>query len=243
MSTTPGPKVLGRIRKLLGSAVLMEGTAEGAAWREMAERLIADYGVTEAMLSAKLGNGRIVRIRRGLTGPEIAYKVDLVHIIAKAMGCEVLSLRKPDGSEAYLGFEAWGYQSDLERAELLFASLLIQADALCSAAYAAELGERFRADWWVGFLIAVQQRVLDNEARAQAHAEHRRRCDPEASGPSVALVLSGRSDAVAKAMTEHHREKISPAEDRDIPPLGLGRMQGYRAGRTVAFGEPAITTR
>jgi hypothetical protein len=238
----PSAKILHRVRVLLDLAARDAGSGESVNAQQKAERLIAKYGVTAAMLAAKDTAESVKRIRRSLSGEFIAYQVDLIHIVATPMGCQVLSLREPDEHETFIGYEAWGHDSDLVRAEILFLSLLVQADALCAALEPDTAVGDFRADWWIGFLIAVQQRVTDNENAARAHYETERRTTGDV-GPSVALVLAARADAVADAVASYYMDdQITPGEDRVVPPSGTGRLQGYKAGRAVSFGGTAITS-
>lgn len=130
----------------------------------------------------------------------------------------------------------FGFASDLERVELLFTSLLVQAaHGLAGAAVpAGEHPAAFRRTWLAGFAYVVAERLRAAEAGAVA-----------ASGePSVALVLADRSDRVRRRLTEvYPRLRTAPSRRLAGTGFGSGAAAGHRAdlGGTGVSGGAATT--
>ncbi|GAB3965699.1 DUF2786 domain-containing protein [Plantactinospora veratri] len=117
--------MLSKIRKLLAKAEDPACTpAEAEAFNAKATELIARYGVDRALLAARdpgtdpVGD-RIVDI----PAPYALDKVGLLAGVADALRCRSVRRRGDSGFVMHL----FGFASDLERVEVLFTSLLVQA--------------------------------------------------------------------------------------------------------------------
>jgi hypothetical protein len=224
-----GSAVLERVRKLLAKAEDPAcPPAEAAALNDKAAELIAKYGVDRALLAAAspevdpVGD-RVVRI----DPPYALDKATLLASVALAVRCR--SVRRKhwqNGAYAY-SMHLFGCESDLERADLLFTSLLVQASYGLAAAQVPpwEAVAAFRRSWLAGFTSAVERRLREAERRASAAAD--------TSGPSVALVLADRGDRVARRLAEVY-PRLGTAAPRRL--MGSGGRDGYVAGQRADLG-------
>lgn len=214
-------RLLERVRKLLAKAESPACTpAEAEAFTAKAAELIAKYGVDQALLAG--ADPRLDPVGDRVVTVEPPYsrdKAGLLGAVAIALRCKVVHLERRGTARVHL----FGHRADLERVELLFTSLLVQAaNGLSAAAVPAfDHPAAFRRSWLVGFTEAVRARLTATEQAAAA------------SAPGVDLVLVDRT-----AMVEQRRDETYPKLTRLGPRrlAGTGRRLGYAAGRTADLG-------
>lgn len=221
--SAPTDQGLARVRKLLAKAEDPACTpAEAAAFTAKATELIARYGVDAALLAADDPGLDPVGDRAVALDPPYALdKAGLLAGVAVPLRCRVVRRRDRDGLRMHL----FGHATDLERVELLFTSLLVQAAHGLAAVPvpAHEHPAAFRRSWLAGFTTAINTRLRDAEAAAVAET-------PEVS---TSLVLLDRSDRVERRMAEAY-PRLRTAGPRRL--AGGGLQQGYAAGRTADLG-------
>ncbi|SCG57068.1 Protein of unknown function [Micromonospora humi] len=220
--------MLSKVRKLLAQAEDPACTpAESATFMAKATELIARYGVDRALLAAReptadpVGD-RVVEV----IAPYARDKAGLLAAVADPLRCRCVRRREGTGFAMHL----FGFASDLERVEVLFTSLLVQA-AHGLAGAAVPVGEHpaaFRRTWLAGFAQVVAERLRAAEAGAVA----------EAGAPSVALVLADRSDRVQRRLAEVY-PRLRTAPRRRLAGGGFG--PGAAAGRRADLGDPGLT--
>jgi hypothetical protein len=221
--------MLDKVRKLLAKAEDPACTAEeAAAFTDKAAELIAKYGVDRALLAARdpatdAVADRVVEI----VPPYARDKVNLLTGVAAALRCR--SVLRQDGGRV-LPVHMFGFGSDLERVELLFTSLLVQAAYGMAAAVAPahENLAAFRRSWLTGFSGTVTYRLRETEQRAAAGPR-----DEPVPGSSVALVLADRSDRVRRRVAEVY-PRLEPIGRRRL--TGSGLRDGMAAGRRADLG-------
>ncbi|MEU1836248.1 DUF2786 domain-containing protein [Micromonospora chersina] len=220
--------MLSKVRKLLAQAEDPACTpAESAAFMAKATELIARYGVDRALLAARepatdpVGD-RVVEV----VAPYARDKAGLLAAVAEPLRCRCVRRRQGSGFDLHL----FGFASDLERVELLFTSLLVQAaHGLAGAAVpAGEHPAAFRRAWLAGFAHVVAERLRTAEAGAVA----------ESGAPSVALVLADRSDRVQRRLAEVY-PRLRTAPRRRLAGSGFG--PGAAAGRRADLGGTGVT--
>lgn len=221
--------MLSKVRKLLAQAEDPACTpAESAAFTAKATELIARYGVDRALLAARdpttdpVGD-RVVDV----VAPYARDKAGLLATVADPLRCRCVRRRQGNGFAMHL----FGFASDLERAELLFTSLLVQA-AHGLAGTPVPAGEHpaaFRRTWLAGFAHVVADRLRAAEAGAVV----------ESGAPSVALVLADRSDRVQRRLAEVY-PRLRTAAPRRLAGNGFG--SGAEAGRRADLGGTGVTT-
>jgi hypothetical protein len=215
--------ILSKVRKLLAKAEDPACTvAEAEAFTAKATELIARYGVDRALLAARepatdpIGD-RVI----DLIPPYALDKAGLLAGVADALRCRSVRRRSGTGFAMHL----FGFASDLERVELLFTSLLVQA-AHGIAGTPVPPGDHpaaFRRSWLAGFTAAVAIRLREAESSAASAVPT----------TSVALVLADRSTRVDRRIAEVY-PRLRTASPRRL--AGSGLHQGAVAGRRADLG-------
>jgi hypothetical protein len=232
--------LLDRVRKLLAKAEDEGCTpAEAEALTAKAAELMARYGIDRALLGALHPETDSVGDRVfDLDNPWAAVKAHLLAGLAGALRCQCILLnRRQPGSRVHV----FGFLSDLERADILFTSLLVQmARALAAQPVTAYGGaaKAWRRSWMLGFASAVVARVRAAEEAAVASAS----ADdgPAANGrPSAELVLADRALTVRR-----QAEQAYPRTRRTrVTYSGSGYADGYREGQKADIGGAKLRSR
>lgn len=225
--------MLARIRKLLAKAEDPATTPEESElYTAKAAALVAAYGIDEALLahadpSRDPVGDRVVT----LEAPYAADKADLLGTVAQELRCRaVRRTRYPDGTKE-LSLHLFGHQSDLQRVEVLFTSLLLQAahGLARTSVPPREHKAAFRRSWMAGFTGAIGHRLRAAERQAEAAAAARFR----ESGTTSALVLADRSALVTAAMHQEYPD-LRSARPRQLSGSGAGH--GWAAGQRADLG-------
>ncbi|SCL23724.1 Protein of unknown function [Micromonospora nigra] len=215
--------MLSKVRKLLAKAEDPACTPEeSAAFTAKATELIARYGVDRALLAARDPasdpvTDRIVDIR----APYARDKAGLLAAVADPLRCRCVRRRHGDGFAMHL----FGFASDLDRVDLLWTSLLVQAAHGLAGARVppGEHPAAFRRSWLAGFAQVVGSRVRAAEETAVA----------ESGAPAMALVLVDRSDRVQHRLAETY-PTVRTAPRRRL--AGGGFASGAAAGHRADLG-------
>jgi Protein of unknown function (DUF2786) len=234
--TQPPDDLLDRVRKLLAKAEDDGVTPhEAEALTAKAAELMARYGIDRALLGAlhpetDSPGDRVF----DLDNPWAAVKAHLLAGLASALRCQCILLsRREPGSRVHV----FGYLSDLERADILFTSLLVQmARALAQQPVPAAGGAKaWRRSWMLGYVSAVVARVRAAEEAAVAGAS----ADAAPQGPSAALVLADRAVTVRR-----HADQAYPRTRRTrVTYSGNGYQAGYREGQKADIGGAKVRSR
>lgn len=225
--------MLAKIRKLLAKAENEAATPQEAeAYTAKATELIAAYGIDQTLLNADRGTPLVVGDRTiGLEAPYARDKADLLATIASHYGCQAVQVARRESSSTAWAVHLFGQDADLERTELLFTSLLLQA-ATWMVRAPVPRGESlaaFRRSWLAGFRSAINTRLAQVEARAQAAAT----ADRLEDRLSTAVVLADR-DAVAKRAMNAAYPHLRSARARQLS--GSGAADGWGAGQRADLG-------
>ena len=230
--------LLDRVRKLLAKAEDDGCTPEEAeALTAKAAELMARYGIDRALLGALRPETDSVGDRVfDLDNPWAAVKAHLLAGLASALRCQCILLsRREPGSRVHV----FGYLSDLERADILFTSLLVQmARALALQPVPGYGGgaKAWRRSWMLGYASAVVGRVRAAEEAAVTSASS----SPDADGgPSAALVLADR------ALTVRRQAELAYPRTRRtrVTYTGSGYADGYREGQQADIGGAKLRPR
>ncbi|MGA5019273.1 DUF2786 domain-containing protein [Streptomyces griseoincarnatus] len=231
-------KTLAKIRAILAKAEDPAASeAEAEAYFAKAAALMAKYGIERAMLAAynpgtdEIGD-RVITIE----GSYVKERQILAAAIAGALGMSSIMRTRERGYGKRKVYEVhlYGYGSDLERAELLYTSLSLQAsNGLRNArpGYWDGTLATYRKSWFRGFTAAVSDRIAKAEKRASDEAE-------ELHGSSVALVLADRKALVEQRMYAEHSD-LRKWKGRQLS--GGGTRAGLEAGRRADIGHTRLT--
>lgn len=230
-------KLLARIRALLAKAEDPAATeAEAEIYNAKASALLAQYGIDAALLAESAPTtDRVTEKVITIDAPYIRDKQGLLFRIASPLRCKTIRLTGRRTAQTHL----FGMASDLERVEVLYTSLLVQASHGLATARPENPWEdvrAFRRTWMEGFSDAVHRRLWKAEREAATRAEAQRAPATEADGSrSVALVLADRSSLVENAFdAAYPKESITRGRERSLS--GSGYRDGQRAGQRADLG-------
>ena len=235
MNTEATSRLLDRVHKLLAKAEDESVTPpEAQALTAKAAELMAKYGIDRALLAAERPETDQPTSRMlDIDNPWARVKAHLLCGLASALRCQciLLAANRP-GARIHI----FGYASDIERTDLLYASVLIQmwhglagaeVPAWCRSARA------WRRSWLLGFATAVISRV-----RAAEHAAASQATGPAAAnGSRTALVLADRAQVI-----RGEAERAYPlTRTARVTYSGSGYRDGYAQGQRADIGTGRLT--
>ena len=229
--------MLAKVRKLLAKAEDPATTPEEAeTYTAKAAQLVAAYGIDRAMLAAADPDSDVVGDRVVVLDPPYGRdKAGLLATVATSLRCQVVQRQRWVDGEKQLSLHLFGYGADLQRAELLYTSLLLQATTgmARTSAPAGESVAAFRRSWLAGFSASVGRRLRETERDAEQSAERETAAGPRTGGRSVALVLADRGAQVEGAVQQEY-PSLGRARTRTLS--GSGGPSGWAAGQRADLG-------
>ncbi|MGD0701133.1 MAG: DUF2786 domain-containing protein [Trebonia sp.] len=223
-------RMLSRIRALLAKAESTEFAEEAEALSARAQELMAKYSIDHALLAAESGQAETPGGRRiAVDNPYEAPKATLLQTVAQANRCRVV-WSKHIGLVTVIGFPA-----DLDAVELLFTSLLVQANtAMLRAggkqdAYGRSRTRAFRTSFLVSYAIRIGERLSEAAGQAEREAVAEQHA---AAGGGTDLVpfLAARHQAVDDAM----EEMFAAAKLTRSRAVRITDEEGWTSGRAAA---------
>jgi hypothetical protein len=228
----PNP-MLARIRALLAKAESTEFPDEAEAYTAKAQQLMAQHGIDEAALlitnpAANPIADRVIHI----PAPYAMGKLGLLRRVADAMGVKHVRIRNRGADEE---LHLFGLTSDLDLAEMLFTSLLLQAARLMAQDRRTSVAARQRPkswtrDWQDGYANRVGVRLAAMYRQAEVNR-------PDVGGVSTALVHVRKDELVSAAVAATYPKLVSQRSTRQI---GVGYGHGDAAGRRADLGGTRI---
>jgi hypothetical protein len=228
---TDAPDVLlDRVRKLLVKAEAAGVTpAEAEALTAKAAELMAKYGIDRALLAAERPEtdrpaDRII----GIGNPWARVQAHLLCGLASALRCQCVILPSSGpGTRIHM----FGFGSDLERADVLYTSVLLQMWQGLAATRVPDRVHSVRAwrrSWLLGFATAVVGRVRAAEEGAASQA-----AGPAGGGGSrTALVLADRAEVITRSL----RHAYPVTRTSRVTYSGNGYGNGYSQGQQADIG-------
>jgi hypothetical protein len=234
-SMTSNNALLNRVRKLLAKAEAEGVTpAEAQALTAKAAELMAKYGIDRALLAATQPEtdqpgDRVIDI----PNPWSRVQAHLLCGIASAMRCQCVVLPRTDpGARIHV----FGFASDIERADVLYTSLLVQMWQGLAAADVPAWTRSPRAwhrSWLLGFVTSVVSRVRAAEQHAATQATQ-----PQApSGSHTALVLTDRRHVIQRTISQAYPQ----TRKTRVTYTGSGYGTGYAKGQQADVGGPRVS--
>jgi len=236
MTTESPDRLLDRVRKLLAKAEAEGVTAaEAQALTAKAAELMAKYGIDRALLAATRPDtdepaDRIVTVHN----PWARVQAHLLCGLAAALRCQCILLTTASGQRVHV----FGYASDIERADLLYTSVLVQmwhGLAAAEVPAAAPNVRAWRRSWLLGFAAAVIARVQAAEQRAEQAAS----ASADGRPTRAALVLADRSVVVRR----HVARAYPHTRTARVTYSGSGYRAGYAEGRRADIGSGRVGQR
>jgi hypothetical protein len=224
--------LLDRVRKLL---------AKAEAFTAKAAELMARYGIDRALLAAAKPQtdhpaDRVIDI----ANPWARVQAHLLAGLATAMRCHCVVLtRSGPGTRIHV----FGFASDIERADMLYTSVLVQMwQGLAAAPVPAWTASprAWRRSWLLGFTTAAIARVRAAEEQAAVQATGQ----SAAPGTGTALVLADRQQIIRARTAQAYPRTRSARVTYSGSGYGTGYAQGQRADlggpRLPATGRPSL---
>lgn len=231
------PKPLERARRLLAIA---EDPATSPKAAEVhtakAMELLAKYGIDAARLHDSGDRPDHVEGRQiDLPGPYALEKVYLYNAVAAPLRCKLIetTTRHDTGLRR---IHIFGYTADLDRAHMLYTSLLHQQAIALIAAPGPTRGESkaaFKRSFCHAFANTVKERLITIELRARADT-----AAPTASR-GTDLVLADRNRVVAAEFRNAYPNTRSSSRRRLS---GTGRDAGRVAGQRADLGGTRLSS-
>ena len=238
------------IQKLLSRAEATDFESERESCLAKVAELMARYSIEDAMLAASMGRGRDGAAGAPLErlvvvpSPYAARKVSLFGAVGVNCGCTVIDLGTDDTGVRRVAII--GFPGDVERAEVLITSLLVQM----TRSMLSDRGSRrsssgasaaWRRSFITGFTVRVGQRLAEARARETSRAATAAgpdRSTSDGGARSVALVLADREaevDAEVRRRYPHLRTRRM-----DSGSSAHGHLAGRSAGDRASIGAPAV---
>jgi hypothetical protein len=226
-------RLLSRIRALLAKAESTEFTEEAEALSARAQELMAKYSIDHALLAAETGNKEEPGGRRiAVDNPYEAPKASLLQTVAQANRCRVV-WSKELGLVTVIGFPA-----DLDAVELLFTSLLVQANSamLRAGTKRDALGRSRTRAFRQSFLISYAIRIGERLSEAAGHAEQQVAAEQAAAsaggdggGKDLVPFLAARHQAVDDAVDAMFGDTLTHSRA-----IRVTDAEGWQSGRAAA---------
>ena len=237
--------MIDKITKLLSKAERC-GPAEAEAFTAKATALMTRWAIDEAVIQARRGalniKDEVISKSYGVRGTYWKQHRELGFSIGNAFQFKLLQQNwSHRGSDEHGRFTWIGFESDISKAELLYTSLLIQAQRAqrqfaneWRAQYADIMpqaeGFKARRSFLIGFASEVGYRLAEQRRQATVEAQAAsdvHDAEHDESSTSVALVLMSRQDRVR----EYYDEKYGKLKAGRGSSIDMGRTGGHAAGR------------
>ncbi|MGH3165910.1 MAG: DUF2786 domain-containing protein [Trebonia sp.] len=225
--------LLSRIRALLAKAESTEFAEEAEALSARAQELMAKYSIDHALLAAETGRKEEPGGRRiAVDNPYEAPKASLLQTVAQANRCRVVWSREL-GLVTVIGFPA-----DLDAVELLFTSLLVQANSamLRTGAKRDAAGRSRTRAFRQSFLVSYAIRIGERLSEATGHAEQQAvaeqaavSADADRRGKDLVPFLAARHQAVDDAVDAMFGDALTRGRA-----VRATDAEGWRSGRAAA---------
>jgi Protein of unknown function (DUF2786) len=227
-------RLLGRIRALLAKAEATEFAEEAEALSARAQQLMAKYSIDHALLAAQEGHPEAPAGRRlAVDSPYDAPKVTLLQTVAQANRCRTVWLKEL-GLVTVIGFPA-----DLDAVELLFTSLLVQANSAMLRAggktdsYGRSRTRAFRQSFLISYAVRIGERLTEAAAHAEQEAVAEQAAAPPGAahggGQDLVPFLAARHRAVDEAVDEMFSGKLTRSRA-----VRVTDEEGWYSGRAAA---------
>ncbi len=226
-STGAEDPVLRRVRKLLAKAESTSYDEEADSLTAKAHELMTKHAIDQAVLHQGEPSDVPCTIRVPIDAPYADAKSLLLQLVASGHRCRSIFLHGLDLSSVV------GHAGDLRAVELIFTSLLVQAQHALSAAAGGTHARTRRSSYRSAFYLSYAHRIGERlrEVTDEVLAE---------AGDGAHLpVLRAREDAVDEAFEQWFGESVTSSAVRGGYD-SLGHAHGRQAADAARFGSEAI---
>jgi hypothetical protein len=234
-------RMLSRIRALLAKAESTEFAQEAEALSGRAQELMAKYSIDHALLAAEAGRAETPGGRRiAVDNPYEAAKATLLQIVAEANRCRVVWSREL-GLVTVIGFPA-----DLDAVELLFTSLLVQANTAMLRTGGTRDGSgrsttrAFRQSFLLAYAVRIGERLSEAADHAEQAAVAEQRAAAAGSADGIDRIAARKGADLVPFLAARHRAVDDAVGDMFGSKLTRSRSvratdaDGWNSGRAAA---------
>ena len=234
-------RLLSRIRALLAKAESTEFAEEAEALSGRAQELMAKYSIDHALLAAETGQAETPAGRRiAVDNPYEAPKATLLQIVAQANRCRVVWSREL-GLVTVIGFPA-----DLDAVELLFTSLLVQANTAMLRTSGKRDGagrsrtRAFRQSFLLAYAVRIGERLSEAAEHAERQAVAEQRAVGGGAGPADGAAAARKGADLVPFLAARHRAVDEAVDEMFGAALTRSRSvratdaEGWNSGRAAA---------
>jgi hypothetical protein len=212
-SGTVDSRVLDRVRALLAKAESTDFPAEAEAYSAKAQELISRHRIEEALTAGERAEVVPFARRVGVDHPYESEKASLLDAVARANQCR--TVWSPE-----LGFSTiFGLDADIDAVELLYTSLLVQANRAMARDEPTKGKARVKA-FRRSFLVAYAVRIGERLEQTTRH-EIEQHAD-------LLPVLRNRDVQVREAMDKAFPRTVRSRGSR------VDSLEGWESGRAAA---------
>lgn len=240
-------RILDKIRNLLALAENAGTPEESENARAKAEAMMLRHSIDAAMLadSGRAQSEEIVQRTITISAPYTKEKTTLFGVVTHNLMCQALyDTEWRYNAKTRRHTRTWtkgatativGFESDVDRAEMLFTSLLLQASRDVMRATPANPREdvaTYRSSWMLGFAAAVHNRLAEIHRRTRSEVDADNR-----GGRGTELVLADRRSLVDARYREWFPDTVT---GKPVTSSGSGKGHGYRAGQKADLGQTRV---
>jgi hypothetical protein len=196
-------KTLERVRNLLAKAEGTDNEHERDTFMSAAAALMAKYGIEQAMVESTQQE-RVTPINKRYIveagGGWARRRAELLYHVAEALRCKGIV---DPGENGNWVVHLFGYPADVERAEMLFTSLLLQmASALnrVQIPFYERSPRAYRNSFLLGYISQVRKMLREREAQAVEEVPQEKRAGTEVALLDRSVVLASEVSAVYPKM-------------------------------------------
>jgi hypothetical protein len=224
-SPAPSESLLNKVRALLAKAESTTFPEEADAFRAKAYELMTKYQIEEALVAHARQEAAIISDRQvTIPAPFAREKAHLMSSVAKGLGLRPIIL---GGRGHGYVIHLFGTDADIERAEFLFTTLLLEVTRVISKTVPGSHGtaRAWRASFVLGFAEKVRERLLEARRRSETEAQ----AAQAPGGTSVALVLADRTALINAAVHQVYPRLNTVRYNTRGTGYGAGQAAGARA--------------
>jgi hypothetical protein len=236
-----------KVAALLAKAERTDSPQEAETYTAAAQRIMDKHMIDLSMLPKGTSTDELATLEIAYTGILAVAKRTLGSVVARGCGCKIVVFENKHKRPKEWVARLHGYQSDLDRAKLLDASLQIQAvralkvwekEKIKSGSSWMELPgfEKFkdRRSFVEAFASGVSIQLSASLRAAKEAAAQRH------TAMSVEVALRDRSDSVRDYFDEMYGSSLRTSRRRHAAGSYGAQSAGYAAGRSADTNRPRV---